>query len=258
MSKPLSMPRIMRPLFLLLLFALAGLLASPAARAAEPLVADLSDHLIAITTGFTGAQVLLFGATDGPGDVVVVVRGPTGRAIVRRKDRIFGIWLNNASRDFAEVPNFYAVASSRPLDQLLPQPVAEKYNIGLDNLSIRPISDVGSAATADMLKALNRIKIDEALYQPAAGRVTFLGDRLFRVDFHFPANVPTGSYLVEVLLIRDGVIASAQTTPLVVSKIGVGADIFEFAHRHSAAYGIICIVIALLAGWAAHLAFRRV
>jgi uncharacterized protein (TIGR02186 family) len=234
-----------------------ALLVPASTRAAEPLVADLSDHLIAITTGFTGAQVLLFGATDGPGDVVVVVRGPTGRAIVRRKDRIFGIWLNNASRDFAEVPNFYAVASSRPLDQLLPQAAAEKYNIGLDNLPIHPISDVGSTATADMLKALNRIKIEEALYQPAAGRVVFLGERLFRVDFHFPANVPTGSYLVEVLLIRDGVIASAQTTPLVVSKTGVGADIFEFAHRHSAAYGIICIVIALLAGWAAHLAFRR-
>ncbi len=254
----MSKPAILCRAAAALLLALAGLLASPATRAAEPLVADLSDHLIAITTGFTGAQVLLFGATDGPGDVVVVVRGPTGRAIVRRKDRIFGIWLNNASRDFAEVPNFYAVASSRPLDQLLPQPVAEKYNIGLDNLSIRPISDAGSVATADMQKALTRIKIDEALYQPAAGRVTFLGDRLFRVDFHFPANVPTGSYLVEVLLVRDGQIASAQTTPLVVSKIGVGADIFEFAHRHAAAYGIICIVIALLAGWAAHLAFRRV
>ncbi len=86
----------------------------------------------------------------------------------------------------------------------------------------------------------------------------FLGARLFRADFQFPANVPTGSYLVEVLLIRDGQIAGAQTTPLVVSKIGVGADIFEFAHRHSAAYGIIAIVIALLAGWAAHLVFRKV
>ena len=228
------------------------------ASAAEPLVADLSNHLIAITTGFTGAQVLLFGATDGPGDVVVVVRGPTGHAVLRRKDRIFGIWINSASHNFEEVPNFYAVASSRPLDELLNQETAQKYNIGLENLAIRPVSDANSPATADMLKALTRIKIAEALYQPAAGKVTFLGDRLFRVDFHFPANVPTGSYLVEVLLIRDGAIASAQTTPLVVSKIGVGADIFEFAHRHSAAYGIISIVIALVAGWLAHLAFRRV
>ena len=243
---------------LLALFVMIGVQLAAPARAAEPLVADLSNHLIAITTGFTGAQVLLFGATDGPGDVVVVVRGPTGRAIVRRKDRIFGIWINSAAIDFDEVPNFYAVASSRPIDQLLTPDTVQKYNIGFSNLDIKTDSDPNAPSTVDMLKALNRIKTAELLYQPAAGKVTFLGDKLFRVDFHFPANVPTGSYLVEVLLIRDGQIASAQTTPLVVSKTGIGADIFEFAHRHAAAYGIICIVIALLAGWAAHLAFRRV
>ena len=243
-----------------LLFLLAGFAALPTSRPlqAEPLVADLSDHLIAITTGFTGAEVLLFGATDGPGDVVAVVRGPTGRAVVRRKDRIFGIWVNSAALDFREVPNFYAVASSRPLDQLLTPETAQRYGIGLDTLSIRPDSDIVSPATSDMLKALIRIKIREGLFRPDAGKVTFLGARLFRADFRFPANVPTGSYLVEILLIRDGKISNAQTTPLVVSKVGVGADIFEFAHRHAAAYGIIAIVIALLAGWAAHLVFRKV
>ena len=246
-----------QPLALLLLLAGFALLSSRPLRA-EPLVADLSDHLIAITTGFTGAKLLLFGATDGPGDVVAVVRGPTGRAVVRRKDRIFGIWINSGSLDFDEVPNFYAVASSRPLDQLLTAETAQRYGIGLDNLSIRPTSDIVSPATGDMLQALTRIKIREGLFRPEAGKVTFLGARLFRADFRFPANVPTGSYLVEILLIRDGQIASAQTTPLVVSKIGVGADIFEFAHRHAAAYGIIAIVIALMAGWAAHLVFRRV
>ena len=34
---------------------------------AASLVADLSSHLIAITTGFTGTEVLLFGAKEGPG-----------------------------------------------------------------------------------------------------------------------------------------------------------------------------------------------
>jgi uncharacterized protein (TIGR02186 family) len=230
--------------------------ASPAR--AEPLVADLSDHLIAITTGFTGAEVLLFGATDGPGDVVALVRGPTGRAIVRRKDRIFGIWINNASLGFDEVPNFYAVAASRPLEQLLTPEDAQRYGIGLNNLGMQPAEEASPKKSADMLAALTRIKIGEGLYRPVPGKVIFLGAQLFRADFHFPTNVPTGSYLVEVLLIRNGRIASAQTTPLIVSKIGVGADIFEFAHRHAAAYGVIAIVIALLAGWAAHLVFRRV
>jgi len=60
-----------------------------------------------------------------------------------------------------------------------------------------------------------------------------------------------------VLLVRNGKVVSAQTTPLIVSKIGLGADIFEFAHRHAVAYGVVAIVSALLAGWIAHLAFRR-
>ena len=242
-----------------LLLALVGmaLLASRPLKA-EPLVADLSNHLIAITTGFTGAQVLLFGATDGPGDVVAIVRGPTGRAIVRRKERIFGIWVNSLALDFKEVPNFYAVASSRPLNQLLTVDTAQHYGLGLDNLSIRPASDMNSPNENDMLHALTRIKIREGLFQPTGGKITFLGARLFRADFRFPANVPTGSYLVEVLLIRDGQVAGAQTTPLIVSKTGVGADIFEFAHRHAALYGIMSIIIALMAGWAAHLIFRRV
>jgi uncharacterized protein (TIGR02186 family) len=87
--------------------------------------------------------------------------------------------------------------------------------------------------------------------------VIFLGGQLFRADFHFPANVPTGSYLVQVLLLRGGKVASAQTTPLIVSKVGVGADVYQFAHHRAAAYGALSIVIALFAGWMAHLAFRR-
>src|ERR1700720_1280081 len=105
----------------LLLLLLTGFVVFPTSRPlrAEPLVADLSDHLIAITTGFTGAEVLLFGATDGPGDIVVLVRGPTGDAMVRRMGRLFGIWVNRDSLTFGEVPNFYAIASSRPVQQLV-------------------------------------------------------------------------------------------------------------------------------------------
>lgn len=59
--------------------ALAGLLLGGTVAAtvwAQQLVADLSSHLIAITTGFTGTEVVLFGTTDGAGDVAIVVTGP--------------------------------------------------------------------------------------------------------------------------------------------------------------------------------------
>ncbi|MBI3451491.1 MAG: TIGR02186 family protein, partial [Rhodospirillales bacterium] len=87
------------------------LVATGASRAdAQPLVADLSSHLIAITTGFAGTEILLYGATEGEGDVAVVVRGPDASTVVRRKSRIAGIWINREQMTFTGVPAFYRVA----------------------------------------------------------------------------------------------------------------------------------------------------
>ncbi len=94
-------------------------------------------------------------------------------------------------------------------------------------------------------------------YGSGEGKVDFLGNRLFRTSVHFPANVPTGTYKVEVFLIRDGQVVGAQTTPLIISKVGLGAEIFDFAHRHAALYGILSVCLALLAGWLAAVVFRR-
>ena len=49
--------------------------AGPKKASADPLVVDLSNHLVAITTGFTGTNVLLFGAVEEEGDPDVLVRG---------------------------------------------------------------------------------------------------------------------------------------------------------------------------------------
>jgi uncharacterized protein (TIGR02186 family) len=84
-----------------------------------------------------------------------------------------------------------------------------------------------------------------------------LGARLFRVDVHFPSNVPLGIYQVQVFLFRDGAVAGAQTTPLVIGKAGLDAEVYEFAHRQAAAYGALAVAIALLAGWLAGSIFRR-
>ena len=102
------------------LFLLLGLLCTafaPQPARAQALVADLSSHLIAITAGFAGTELLLFGATEGEGDVVVLVRGPDSDVAVRRKARVAGIWLNTESLSFANVPSYYRVASSKPLDE---------------------------------------------------------------------------------------------------------------------------------------------
>jgi uncharacterized protein (TIGR02186 family) len=238
-------------------WALLGLVALfPAASRADAVVADLSSHSIAITTGFTGTSVVLFGATDGPSDVIAIVRGPERDLTIWRKGKIAGVWANREAVTFANIPSFYAIAASRPLDEIIPPSQAAFHRIGVDNLKYAPRSDVTPDRARLFSRALVRVQQKAGLFPGAVGKIVFLGDRLFRTTFTFPANVPTGSYLVEVFLVRDKDVVGGQTTPLAVSKVGVDAAVFEFARTSSLAYGVIAVMMAVVAGWVASLPFR--
>ena len=238
----------------LALLGLVGLVPRPGH--ADAVVADLSSHSIAITTGLTGASVVLFGATDGPGDVIAVVRGPERDLTIWRKGKIAGVWANQESVTFANIPGFYAIAASHPLDEIVPPSQAALYRVGVDNLKFEPRSDSDPDRARLFAKATIRVQQRVGLFPSAVGKIAFLGDRLFRTTFSFPANIPTGSYLVEVFLVRDKQVVSGQTTPLAISKVGVDAAVFDFARRDGFAYGAIAVMMAVMAGWIASLPFR--
>ncbi len=225
---------------------------------AQVLVADLSSHLVKVTTGFSGTELLLFGASQDEGDVVIVIRGPDGPATIRRKEQTaIGIWVNSDHVTFASVPSFYKVASSRPLAELKADNALASHQIGLANLRLASLGESDAATTETFRRALLRGKVRLGVFGRGAGAVTFLGDSLFRTRVSFPSNVPTGRYTVTVYLLRAGHVVNAQTIPLFVSKTGVGARVYEFAYRQSALYGIVAILIALISGWLASAIFRK-
>jgi len=237
--------------------ALVVFAAAHCAARADVVVADLSNHLIAITSSFSGTSVVLFGATDGPGDVIAVVRGPEREMGVWRKGKILGIWANAESVDFLNVPSFYAVASSRPLDEAVSPSVAALYRIGVGNLKFEPKPPVRRDRVPVFTEALVREQQRAGLFPNRVDKISFLGERLFRADLAFPANVPTGTYLVEVFLVRDRDVVGGQTTPLIVSKVGLDAVVVDFANTEAAGYGAIAVLMAMMAGWLASLPFRR-
>lgn len=223
-----------------------------------PLIADLSEHQIQITTGFTGTDVLLFGTVDTRSDVVVVVRGPEESTTVWRKGRYAGIWINDRRVVFERVPTFYAVRSNAPLAEVASEATRMRHGMGVRFLRLRSAdSNIGEADLTVFRQALIRIKERQGLFAADGERITFLGGQLFRTRLHFPANVPTGFYDVEVFMLQDGRVVHAQTTPLIVRKAGLGADIFFFAHSYSAAYGLVAVVLALAAGGLAAFVFRK-
>ena len=236
----------------------SGLLHAGPATGAPALIADLSSDEIAITTGFSGAELLLFGAIEGKGDVVVVVRGPRRRELVRRKTRIAGIWVNGKTVAFDNVPVFYRVASTAPLDALASPELLARLGIGAQRLRFAAVGSEAAATVAEFRTAMLRNKRKSELYGAEIGEVRTMGGRLFRTSVSFPANVPTGTYAVEVFLFRGGRVIGRFEKPLTVRKAGIEARIYNFAHQQSAMYGVIAIVIALVAGWLAGVVFRKV
>lgn len=225
----------------------------PHAATAKPLVADLSRHLIAIDSGFTGTEVLLFGARNDSGDIVVVIRGPESNVTIRKKEHYAGLWINRKTTSYTATPAYYYMVSTRPLDAMGAQPLFEALNIGTEQL----MPKVKTAEEQAFRQAWYRNRESQGLYQMAEYPVAFMGETLFKTVVPFSKHIPRGTYTAEIYLISDGRLIGAQSTPLVVDKRGLDATIFEIAHRLPALYGILCVLIALIAGWLAGMIFRK-
>lgn len=243
---------------------MAALAGSPArAQGGEAVVADLSEKLIAITSNFTGAEILLFGHVDAPSavtaalerDVVAVVRGPYEPVTIRQKERVAGVWVNMHARAVPAAPGFYHVASTRPLAEIADAATLADAQIGTATLDFDP-SREEAALPPDYRAAVIRAKTREGLYAEAAEAVTFVGPSLFRAEIALPANVPVGSYVATVYLFRDGAITSQRSINLIVNKTGFERVMYNFAQRTPFFYGVAAVLVALMAGWAAGVAFR--
>jgi uncharacterized protein (TIGR02186 family) len=224
---------------------------------ADTLIADLSSHLIAITTGFKGTDLLMFGSIDAPGDIVVVVQGPLTSIIVRKKERVAGVWVNQANITFENIPSFYALASSKPIEQILSPETQKQLNIGIENVPMKVDGELTPEEEKQFHEALITNKRLQELYYTDIARVNFMGRELFRTNIFFPSNVPTGDYIVDIMLVRDKNVVGVQRTPLVVSKVGFGAEIFDFAHQQKWFYGSLSIGLAILGGGVGYVFFRR-
>ena len=245
------------------------LLLLPAAVAAQnvpKLVPDVSQRQINIQSGFTGAELLLFGAIiyprgvapQGQIDVAVVLRGPTRPITLREKQKIAGIWINADSSDFRSVPAYYAIASSRPLGTIVDNRTAAIYELGLNNLQLSPSGEVDASEQRRFVGGLVDLKQRGGLFRQEAGSVEITDQVLYRARLEIPSSVPVGTYTAETLLIRDGrVIVADDNVEVRIRKTGFEQLVTILAQDYSMFYGAMAVLVSLLLGWFAGYIFQR-
>jgi uncharacterized protein (TIGR02186 family) len=235
-----------------------------ALQAEESIVTGLSQNRVQITTNYDGSDILIYGAVkrDSPPpagarlEVIVTVEGPSQPLVLRRKEKIAGIWINRSSVTIDSAPSFYAVTTTGPLDEILSSTEDLRYRISLPQ-AIRAVGISDEAANApDFVEALKRIRLDENRYRMAIGRVQLLQETLFRADVDLPSNLSDGSYKVRLFILRGGRVIDHQDRYIAVRKAGMERDLYNLAHEQPFIYGVISLLLAAFAGWAASAGFR--
>lgn len=233
----------------------------------ESIQIGLSTDRISITSDFSGADLTIFGALDnadplinrqGRYDVIVVLEGPARPVVVRRKDRILGVWVNTVSETFVNVPVSYSVATTR-----VPQDITDPINyrqlaLGVENIYVEPLDREGDPATIDEFEAaLRRLKKSSGLYSERIGGVQFLTQSLFRATLTLAPNVPVGTHKARAFLFRNGVFIKENSAQLAILKAGFEQTVFRMAHEQSLLYGIFAAVLAVVTGWLGRILFKR-
>ena len=236
--------------------------ASLSARA-EQVVLGLSMNQVEITTNFDGSEILVFGAVkreapvpEEPLDVVVAVAGPSLPVVVRRKERRFGIWVNTEAVEVDAAPSFYAVATTRPLSEVLSNTEDLRHKVSIPR-AIRSVGAAGEVEDAQSFTdAVIRIRQASGAYSLQEGAVDLIDQTLFNTSIALPANLTEGDYPTRIFLTRGGEVVSVYETTIDVQKVGLERWLFELSRQKPLIYGLMSVAIAIAAGWGASAAFQ--
>jgi uncharacterized protein (TIGR02186 family) len=256
-----------RSLALMLVAAAAAITGAAPTAAAERLVTSLSEHRVMVTSSFNGSEVVLFGGIErdtgvlplrGNYDIAVTVTGPRQTVVTFRKERVLGIWVNYESRVFENAPSYLAVLTNRPLEAITGAGTLRRLQLGFDNITLPQRNASADDASGEIFrKAFLKIKDDHGLYRQESNGVTFLTPALFQASIALPAEVPTGTYEIDVKLFMDGMLIARTPSALEIYKAGFEQLVSSSAQTHGLLYGLATSMMAILTGWLASVVFRR-
>ncbi len=227
--------------------------------AKENLVTDLSENTVEISSTFSGAKILLFGAYDGQkdDDIIVIVSGPRGNVKIDKKEKKFGIWVTSENFTFSNVPKYYYIASNKKISQITNENEIISNGLNFKNLEIKSFN-FDNMRNSSWYEALIRNMKKKEFWKIDENSIELNKNTLFRKTLTLPSNVTTGIYDVKILHYRSGNLISQEISKIKVGKTGISANIYNVAQNYSAIYGIVAVMIALFVGWFTNLVLRKI
>lgn len=219
----------------------------------KPMVADISQSTIQIHAQFDGADLLLYGARNEPGDIIAVVTGPYASVQLSRKDNIAGMWMQVERSNYAHMPLYYAVAATRDLHDILP--LSQLKALGITYPDPARYARRGNNDT--MNNALKQQLTQHRWVHEDVVPIQYFGETLFRTHLAFPSNMPRGDYTVDVFLVKGEQVVAMQTIPLHAEKTGLDFWLYDMSRNRPWLYGLCAALLSLAGGWLGNRLIRR-
>ncbi len=228
-----------------------------AARGDDPTTLQLTPQTIEMGAFYNGAPIRMEGTIPKGSQVIVIIRGATKDEVFNKKGRVGPIWINVDKVHVTGTPSLFLRFSSEDMHTFLDRKTIDAYE--LDELSvtermrIRTSHGEPSAEYRELIQnSYLELKKKDGTYRRVANRVHMAevnGVTHYMLLFNWPKTAPPGSYQVELYACRDRAIVGRSGTVLRLVEVGFPAFIANLAHQHPWEYGVVAVVVAVLAGF---------
>ncbi len=214
---------------------------------------------IPITIGYGGKNVVIKGTTSEPGEVIIKISSKTEAARFKYKGKAAGLfWMKIGDIEYKPVPSVYKIYSSGKIDEILNANERASYYIGYDSLE-NMVQIEGGPKNMDKdlwFKQLVKFKEENGLYGIQEGAVKFVSDNQFECKIHWPFQAMPDDYKIEAFLVKDQHVLDKADTMLKVKRAGIVKQFTSLAFGKPAVYGVMAIVIAMIAGFGVGMVFK--
>ena len=245
-----------------ILFAVFCLFAVSAASAAQDAARmTIEPKAIEIGALYNGTTLTATGSVPADSEAIVRFIGTPCDLHMKEKGKVGGVmWMNLDSISFKGVPNVCLVSSAVDLNRLEADGGASIGVLRLSGLKKFIEIEAKGGGHENSFEELLKLKQKEGLYREMLGNISYAsavdGQKAFSAKIPIPSRLTPGAYTVEVDAIRNGEVVARAEQPLTVSLVGFPALLSQLAFGHSALYGILATLIALLAGLGIGLIFQ--
>jgi uncharacterized protein (TIGR02186 family) len=245
------MVRVVKQLvFLVLMWLLSFAYVGAIAGAGSVELSVVPDH-VRVGAFFHGTKVHITGEIPRCRGVAIKLEGEENEVKLNRKGKIAVIWLNVARVTAKNAPQVYILAASDELANICSQQERERLRLGFESLRKRITFESDKSLTGLEFEEFVKLKehigtydVDTRIDVSPAGE----GRQRLSAVLPIPSAMPPGQYTVRLFCFQDGNLVNQAEVQLSIDKIGLPLLLTSLAFEHAAGYGILAIVVAMMAG----------